>query len=217
MGLHTLKFDSPYGNWFSGLKILTRNGVYGSLFVLAMTSTIFLGCSANEQADSVTEGMNRTIATVSIPAPVFSGIDQSGSEFTSTSLRGSKWIASFFFTACQTVCPRLNAKQKDLIREFNGKVKLVSISTDPVNDNGEVLAEYARSYNAMPGSWWMITMPEESMHEVSKVGFAVIDPKEPSMHTTRLVAVDENMTIKGYYDSEEPSDIELLKKWIASH
>jgi protein SCO1 len=185
---------------------------------LVVLSSLVFGCSDTHEAElEQSEPMQRTIASVQKPAPVFTGTDQLGQTFSSASLKGKKWIASFFFTSCQTVCPRLNNLQMKLINDQKGKVVLVSVSTDPSNDHGQVLADYAEKYKAQPGEWWMINMKEDSMRSVSRDGFGVIDPKEPTMHTTRLVAVNEDMMITGYYDSEEPADVELLKKWISSH
>lgn len=187
------------------------------LLPLVLVALLMMACSGSKTDESYEPVQSqRTIATVSIPAPVFSGLDQQGHSFVSTSLHGRRWIASFFFTSCQTVCPTLNDMQRNLLTEFSDKVALVSVSTDPTVDQGKTLTEYAEKYQAKPGQWWMITMPVDSMRAVSRNGFAVIDPAEPSMHTTRVVAVDENMMIKGYYDSEEPGDVALLKKWIIS-
>ena len=36
-------------------------------------------------------------------------------------------------------------------------VLLVSLSVDPAHDTPEVLAEYARRFEAEPGRWWFLT------------------------------------------------------------
>ena len=152
----------------------------------------------------------------SVPAPVFHAVDQDGQAFNSASLSGTPWVASFFFTSCQTVCPELNTIKSELHTEFGDRIKFVSISTDPENDSVEKLHEYAASFGATAGTWWMVRMPQDSMRQLAQDGFHVMDPSEPSMHSTRLVAVTANMTIAGYFDSAESKDMEALHVWMSS-
>ncbi len=150
------------------------------------------------------------------PAPEFTAIDQEGTTFSSQQLKGTPWIASFFFTSCETVCPALNTVVSGLRTEFDGKVKYVSISTDPDNDTPEALRAYAQTYGARAGEWWMVRMPMEEMRKVASDGFGVIDPQEPAMHSTRLIAVNARMEIEGYFDSSDTGDVNELRQWISS-
>lgn len=178
-----------------------------------MRTLVLIGCVLLMQACSQQE------AATGFPdrqAPSFSGTDQSGRAFTSAVLRGKPWIASFFFTSCESVCPALNLVQQQLVSDFGGKVGFVSISTDPEADTGATLSSYAAMYHATPGSWWMITMPEAEMREVATKGFLLMDPKEPAMHSTRFVAVDSEGSIEGYFDSTDSSSMEKLRTWIHS-
>jgi len=150
------------------------------------------------------------------PAPSITGVDQNGQSFNSSVLHDKPWLASFFFTTCESVCPALNAVQKQLVTEFGGRVGFVSISTDPETDTGATLAAYAKQYDAKPGSWWMVTMPESEMREIATDGFSLMDPKEPAMHSTRFVAIDADGMIKGYFDSSDSAGIEKLRTWIHS-
>ncbi|MCO6466399.1 MAG: SCO family protein [Bradyrhizobiaceae bacterium] len=150
------------------------------------------------------------------PAPSFKGVDQNGQQFTSEALKGTPWLASFFFTTCQSVCPVLNAEQRTLVNEFGNKLKFVSISTDPSVDTGATLAAYAKEYGAVPGTWWMLNIPETEMRELSTKGFLLMDPKEPEMHSTRLVAVDAEGMIQGYFDSSDSLEMQRLRTWISS-
>lgn len=149
-------------------------------------------------------------------APVFTGTDQDGRQFSSSELQGKPWLASFFFTTCQSVCPMLNAKQKELVSRFGDKMHFVSISTDPTVDTGATLAAYAKEYGAVAGTWWMLNINESEMRKLSTEGFLLMDPKEPAMHSSRLVAVDASGMIRGYYDSGDSADIQKLTQWISS-
>jgi protein SCO1/2 len=145
-------------------------------------------------------------------APVFAAVDQYGEPFSSVSLQGHVWVASFMFTSCQTVCPNLNSKQQDLQREFaESGLKFVSISTDPENDTPEVLRKYANDYDAKPGVWHFLQLPIDSVRALSTHGFKLMDPETPEMHSTRFVLVDAKGNICGFYDAEDANRIEVLR------
>ncbi len=174
------------------------------LLLLAVVVTI--GCSeANEEQPFPKRA-----------APSFAGVDQAGNQFNSKQLAGRPWLASFFFTSCQTVCPILNAEQQQLVQRYGARMRFVSISTDPNQDTGTVLREYAAQYGANPGEWWMIRMPLEDARKVSTTGFGLMDPQEPAMHSTRFVAVDKEGQICGYFDSTDSTDMHRLRSWINS-
>jgi len=185
------------------------------LLILLLVS--FSACSMDD--DNMGEGGSSGAVILdqeTQPAPEFTAIDQEGTTFSSQKLKGTPWIASFFFTSCETVCPALNLVVSGLGKEFEGKVKFVSISTDPDNDTPEALREYAQMYGARTGEWWMVRMPMEEMRKVASEGFGVIDPQEPAMHSTRLVAVNARMEIEGYFDSSDTDDVNELRQWINS-
>ena len=184
--------------------------------MLTAVFVLLVGCSNEHDHEHIGTGGSAPAELPERSAPVFTATDQNGEEFTSSDLKGTPWIASFFFTSCQTVCPALNNVQAQLQKDHGDKVKFVSISTDPDTDTQQAIREYADSYGAQDGTWWMVRMPLESVRSVASEGFAVMDPEEPAMHSTRFIAVDSHMNIAGYFDSEEPSDIERLEKWINS-
>lgn len=177
--------------------------------VIVAVIVFVLICTGCSKQTSVSDGP-------SWPAPRIEGVDQSGKQFTSDVLKGKPWVASFFFTTCESVCPALNAVQRRLVEEFGTTTRFVSISTDPQLDTGATLAEYAALYAAKPGSWWMINMPENDMRKVATDGFRLMDPKEPAMHSTRFVAVNKEGIIDGYFDSTDSVSMDKLKKWIHS-
>jgi protein SCO1 len=189
-------------------------------FVLTMTVVGVVGCATDDHDHHDHEGhdgMGGTLeeAQVMKPAPLFEGRSHNGATFKSADLTGNIWIASFFFTSCSDVCPALNAVVGNLQREFGDKVRYVSITTDPATDTQEVLSAYARELGAQKG-WWFVRMPFDSMRAVASKGFGLIDPETPAMHSTRLVAVDKDMNIVGYFDSNDDNDVIELKSWINS-
>src|SRR5262245_50524332 len=61
--------------------------------------------------------MTRQLPTppkLNLPLPSFQLIDQDGRPFGTEQLRGKVWVASFIFTSCPTVCPKLTARMAQL-------------------------------------------------------------------------------------------------------
>jgi len=186
------------------------NHRWSNVCVVIATAVLAVSC-AREQTPTTEEN----ILPLRV-APEFTAVDQNGNEFNSSSMKGKPWLASFFFTSCESVCPALNTIQADLQRRYSDKISFVSISTDPDTDTKEALATYAQQYSAKNGVWYMVRMPIEQVRNVAVSGFALMDPKEPSMHSTRLAAVDKNMHVVGYFDSEDTADMKKLNTWISS-
>jgi protein SCO1/2 len=141
----------------------------------------------------------------------FSGLDQDSAMFSAGAMRGHAWIASFFFTRCQTVCPALNNVLAGISREFATKVSFVSLTSDPENDVPSVMRAYAHQYGAQRATWAFVTMPIDSMIAVSSNDLGLISPSEPDLHSTRFVLIDTAMQVRGYYDSADPKDVDKLR------
>lgn len=155
------------------------------------------------------------VAKLERPAPEVVGIDQDGNSFSSSSLSGRVWLASFMFTNCQTVCPALNTVQAGLVKKYAGKgLRFVSISTDPENDTPEAMKAYGARYGAQTGTWWMLRMPIDTVMKVATRGFAVMAPEHPDMHSTRFVLVDAKQQIHDYFDSADTAEVIRLERTL---
>ena len=160
--------------------------------------------------------------------PDFRFLERSGREVSRAELAGRPWIASLFFSACAGPCPRLNGDiRRRLHDQLEGTgIPIVSFSVDPVRDDVPRLAEYADSFGADPERWLFLTGPEVEVHEfvtgALKLPVAVPPPPEGQSetenerltrrleitHSTRLVAVDAEGRIAGYYSGGGEGDAE---------
>lgn len=186
----------------------------------AVTGIAVASCTVDhETSREVMEGSGAEtmMAPALRKAPLVTGVDQDGREFSSRRLDGRVWVASFMFAACGDVCPALNLVQADLQREFADRgVRFVSMTTDPENDTPEVLKDYAGRYGARADVWWFVRMPVDSVRRLSVKGFALMDPEEPSMHSTRFILVDAEQQVRGFYDSADSTGIANLRRDIST-
>ena len=152
--------------------------------------------------------------------PAFALQDQDGRPFGTADLEGRVWIASFIFTRCETVCPRITAQLARVqarTRNLEPALHLVSFSVDPEYDTPARLAAYARDHRASPRMWSFVTGRADAVRETVERGLRVSmgrEPGDPSpaaiSHGTHLVLVDGAARIRGYYDPEAPDAVDRL-------
>ena len=94
-------------------------------------------------------------------------VDQDGEDFGSADLAGDVYVASFVFTRCATVCPRLTAEVGRLERRYREEgvegVRLVSFSVDPEHDTPERLRDYAGRRRLDLERWSLVTGGEQEV------------------------------------------------------
>ncbi len=132
-------------------------------------------------------------------------------------LRGKINVIDFIFTRCNGPCPVMSKKISRLYKEFsdNNMVQFISITIDPNHDSSEALQRYAKEYGVNDTRWYFLRGEINDIVEFSKTGLKLAADGLPAMHSTSFVLIDENLRIRGYYDSQDDSRIELLEKTIS--
>lgn len=145
--------------------------------------------------------------------PDFELTSQSGETFRSASeLKGKIWIADFVYTTCTGPCPRMGTQMRQVQQALRNvaDVRLVSFTVDPQRDTPEVLAAYARRYQAEAGRWFFLTGPRESLNHLSFEVFRLSSITAQLDHSTRFTLVDRQGRIRRYYDTSDVSGISDL-------
>jgi protein SCO1 len=145
--------------------------------------------------------------------PEFTLMNQHGKNFGSADLRGKIWIADFVYSTCPGPCPMISSRMSELQKPLEKTdVHLVSFSVDPMKDTPEVLRGYAEKLHAEAGRWDFLTGPQSTIYNLSRNGFklAVGEEKGVPIHSTRMILVDRNGAIRGYYDAVEPDAVTKL-------
>lgn len=145
--------------------------------------------------------------------PAFALVDQDGQPFTPETMRGQVWVAGLIFTSCPSTCPKISRAMLSLQERYlrdHVDVKLVSFSVDPENDTPKVLKTYAGHLGADESSWRFVTGPLAAMESLVVGGFASAMDKTTGpagmidiAHTTKLVLIDGDGNIRGYYSSDD--------------
>lgn len=145
----------------------------------------------------------------------FEFTERSGRPFGQTEMKGKITIVNFFFTTCPGPCPRMNAQVAELYKLYSAsdKIQFVSISVDPERDSLAALQQYALNYGVTDQRWVFLRAPIEEVHKLSERVFS-LGGELPTMHSTKLVLLDDQARIRGYYSSEESASVKMLKTHI---
>lgn len=150
-------------------------------------------------------------------SPLTSPVAFAAEGVSSGELVGRPYVADFIFTRCGGPCPRLSSSMANLQKRLPSAVRLVSFTVDPDHDTVAVLARYAERHGAEPGRWLFARLEPRPLFELVNAGYHLpvyIDPKaEPAsraIHSTKLVLVDAQGRVRGYYDGLAPGSLDEL-------
>ena len=174
-------------------------------FALLVLIALSCGCARNTQPE-----INYGVVSE------FSLMDQGGNTMTNADLAGKVWVAGFIFTSCAGTCPMLTSNMRRLQDALPAEVHLVSFTIDPERDTPEVLDKYATQFHADRKRWHFLTGEKQKLHDLSIKGFKLaLDETsgtevEPITHSTRLVLIDKEGRIRGYYGGTDDAEMKKL-------
>jgi protein SCO1/2 len=155
-----------------------------------------------ELVDSLVQhvGYNHKIAP-------FAFTNQNGKKITNKDYEGKIYVADFFFTTCQTICPKMTDNMvwlQDKIKD-NPKVKLLSHSVFPDEDTVEVLKKYAKEKGVIDEKWNLVTGNQKEIYKIARQSYLAVKTGKPEemydmVHTENFVLVDQKGRIRGFYN-----------------
>ncbi len=147
----------------------------------------------------------------------FELINQNGKTITQEDYKDKIYVADFFFTRCQTICPIMTGNIGKLQKLFkmNDAVMFLSLSVTPNIDSISVLREYADKKGAIDAKWNVATGNKKHIYELARKSyFAVVEQGDGGLqdfiHTTNFVLVDKKKQIRGIYDGTDDKEIKRL-------
>jgi len=155
--------------------------------------------------------------------PSFELVNQDGQAFGSQDLKGKPYVASFFFTSCVTICPKILGAMSSLQTRFAHEkldIQLVSLTVDPDTDTPEKLKAAGQKMGADFTKWTFLTGTKDQLKEVIVGGFKTfVGPQEAIGddlfdigHGARLVLVDQRGVVRGNFETNEYGLEELTRK-----
>ena len=148
-------------------------------------------------------------------------INQNGDSISKKDFDNKIYIADFFFTRCQTICPIMAINMSELQEYYKDDedMKFLSHSVTPVIDSVSVLRAYADKNEAIDGKWEITTGKKSHIYELARKSyFAVLDEgdggEQDFIHTEQFILVDKKKQIRGFYDGTDASEVERIIKDI---
>ena len=147
----------------------------------------------------------------------FSLINQNGKTVTQDTYNDKIYIADFFFTTCQTICPIMTDHMVILQNKLkhDPDVMLLSHTVTPKIDSVAQLKKYALKKGVLDTKWNLVTGDKKEIYELARKSYLAVksygDGGDYDMiHTENFILVDQKKRIRGYYDGTREEDIELL-------
>ena len=151
--------------------------------------------------------------------------NQNGEEITQENYRNKIYVADFFFTTCQDICPIMTKNMYRLQEELKNDKEILFLSHTviPKIDNVERLKEYAIENNVDDSKWNLVTGDKKQIYELARKSYLAVEDskfeKFDMIHTENFMLIDKEKQIRGFYDGTDDkeidkllSDIQILKK-----
>jgi protein SCO1/2 len=129
-------------------------------------------------------------------------------------------LVNFFFTHCTSTCPKMMEQVKMLQYAFrrtpasrnDTTVQFLSISVDPVNDSASALRAYAKREGVDENRWWFLTGDKKTIYDWARQQLHLSVPAgdggaEDFIHSNKLVLIDKDHFIRGYFDGLDSSEV----------
>ncbi len=151
----------------------------------------------------------------------FELINQNGKIITQDDFKNKIYIADFFFTRCQTICPIMALNMAELQENYksDSEIKFLSHSVTPIIDSVSVLRTYADQKGAIDGKWEITTGDKKHIYALARKSyFAVLDEGDGGdqdfIHTEQFILIDKKGQIRGFYDGTDKNELERIYKDI---
>ena len=143
---------------------------------------------------------------------------QTGEPLRSSDLAGRVYVASFIYTRCSVVCPRLVQSLRQVQAATAGtRAQILSFSVTPAQDPPDVLAQFGRDRNIDPAAWKLLTGSQDTIYRLARQSYFADDARlvlagaeGDFLHTEKLVLVDGDGRLRGVYNGTQPFDVERL-------
>lgn len=148
--------------------------------------------------------------------------NQNGKIITQDDYKDKIYVADFFFTTCQTICPIMTSHMVDIQKEIlnDNEVMLLSHTVTPDIDTVAQLKRYAIKKGVNDTKWNMVTGEKKQIYELARKSYlAVKDDGDGGdfdmIHTENFMLIDKKRQIRGFYDGTDPDAMETLLDDIA--
>ena len=146
--------------------------------------------------------------------------NQNGKEITQADYKDKIYVADFFFTTCQDICPVMTKNMYELQEELKNdhEILLLSHTVIPEVDTVKRLKEYAIENNVDDSKWNLVTGDKKQIYELARKSYLAVEDSNfnefDMIHTENFMLIDKEKQIRGFYDGTNSEEINRLLKDI---
>ena len=151
--------------------------------------------------------------------------NQNGKKITQEFYSNKIYVADFFFTTCQDICPIMTKNMYKLQEELknDNDILFLSHTVIPEVDTVQQLKKYSIENKVNDSKWNLVTGDKKQIYDLARKSYLAVEDTEygefDMIHTENFMLIDKKRQIRGFYDGTNDleidrllSDIEILKK-----
>ena len=143
--------------------------------------------------------------------------DQNGNTISQNDFKDKIYVADFFFTTCEGICPKMSNQLERVAQLFksNDHIQFLSHTVKPQEDSISVLKEYALEHNADDKQWHFVTGDKKVIYELARKSYlsSVTEGNggpDDFVHTQFFTLIDTEKRIRGFYDGTDSTDVNKM-------
>ena len=146
--------------------------------------------------------------------------NQNGEKITQEYYKDKIYVADFFFTTCQDICPVMTKNMYQLQQELknDNSILFLSHTVIPEIDTVEQLKKYAIENKIDESRWNLVTGDKKQIYELARKSYLAVEDVEfgefDMIHTENFMLIDKQKQIRGFYDGTNSEEIQRLLKDI---
>lgn len=147
----------------------------------------------------------------------FKLVNQNGDTITQAFYKDKIYVADFFFTTCQTICPIMTDHMYEIQKQTisDPEVLLLSHTVTPEIDSVAQLKRYAKNKLVNSSKWNLVTGDKKQIYDLARTSYLAVKTSGDGgpydmIHTENFMLIDKKKQIRGFYDGTDPKAIEKL-------
>lgn len=147
----------------------------------------------------------------------FKLINQNGDTITQAFYKDKIYVADFFFTTCQTICPIMTDHMYEIQKKTisDPEILLLSHTVTPEIDSVAQLNRYAKQKLVNASKWNLVTGDKKQIYDLARRSYLAVKTSGDGgpydmIHTENFMLIDKQRQIRGFYDGTNPEAVETL-------